>query len=169
MINVLIAPSLHVQPAADAVEGLADDLADLLDGLASDLRGDWSRPAADRWLDRAREVGRQMQRADRRLARAEKSARFHPMQARSRPAQPGCARRSRGWSRPTWWSAACAGRCLNRTYFVLEPDQAYPEQGRSRWPIPSRRRPARCATRASTLPCPAPGRRLCQRLPTGWS
>jgi len=54
VVNPVVAPPLQVRPAAEALAGLAGRLAEVLRGLAGDLRGEWSRTDADRWLDRAR-------------------------------------------------------------------------------------------------------------------
>ena len=87
-VNLLVAPPLHVRSAEDAVGRLAGQLADFLDELAAELRRGWSRAAAGRWLDRARALGREVERADRDLSRAEESVRFHPRGSAAAAARP---------------------------------------------------------------------------------
>jgi hypothetical protein len=85
-VNLVIAPPLYVQPAGDAMAELAERLAALTDDLAAALRGDWSRDVATEMLGRARDLTREVVRADHHLARAEESARLNP---RGRPARAG--------------------------------------------------------------------------------
>ena len=123
-VNIAIAPPLYVQPAADAVSELADRLGDVLRGLARDLRGDWGRAAADRWLNRARELGGEVAHADRALASAEESSRFNPRGSKARDAQPrlraGLTGLEHGY---VALRSLCRG-LLDRTYYLPEGEQA---------------------------------------------
>jgi uncharacterized membrane protein YccC len=110
-VNLVVAPPLHVRPAEQAVGRLAERLADFLDELAGHLRQGWSRAAADAWLERARSLGRDVERADRDLTRAEESVRLHPRGSRARAAGRGCGPGSPAWSTRTSWCATCAARC----------------------------------------------------------
>ncbi len=124
-VNLAIAPPLHVRPAADALAELADRMAQVLRGLAGDLRGDWSRASADRWLDRARALGVEVARADQTLVRAEESSRFNPRGAVAREAQP---RLRTGLSAMEHGYVALRSLCralLDRSYYVPEHEQAY--------------------------------------------
>jgi hypothetical protein len=60
----------------------------VLRGLAGEVRSDWSRAAADHWLNEARGLGAEVARADRSLERAEHSARLNPRAGSVRHAQP---------------------------------------------------------------------------------
>lgn len=87
-VNFAIVPPVHVQTAGEAIGGLISRQAEFLRGLASDLRGEWSRAAAERWLAAARTLAAQVPAADRSLARAEQSALLNPRGAEVRAAQP---------------------------------------------------------------------------------
>jgi Aromatic acid exporter family member 1 len=76
--NLLIAPPLYLQPAGDAIADLADRISAQCTALADSLQGSWTREAADQHLDRARELGAEVARAERRLSQVEQSARLHP-------------------------------------------------------------------------------------------
>ncbi len=88
LITAAIPPPLYLQPAEDSIAELAQRMAGFSRGLASALRGEWSLSEADRWLNRARELGAEVARADRSLARAEESARLNPRGRPARAAQP---------------------------------------------------------------------------------
>lgn len=131
-VNVVVAAPLHVQPATDALEELAEHMADFLHRLAADLRQEWSRSAAERWLQGARGLGQEVAHAERTLARAEQSARFNPRGSRARTAQP---RLRTGLTAIEHASVALRSLCralLDRTFFVPEDEQgqAYPEPAR---------------------------------------
>lgn len=87
-VNFVVAPPVHVAPAGSAIAGLAARLAEFLRGLAQELRGGWSREAAQRWLTAARALGTFVPAADRSLARAEQSAVLNPRGSEVRAAQP---------------------------------------------------------------------------------
>jgi uncharacterized membrane protein YccC len=87
-VNFAIAPPVHVRPAGTAISDVADRLVEFLQGLATEMRGGWSRDAADRWLTEARSLGPFLSRADQSLARAEKSALLNPRGDEVREAQP---------------------------------------------------------------------------------
>lgn len=130
VVNLVVAPPLQVRPAAEALAELAGRLAEVLRGLAGDLRGEWSRTDADRWLDRARAVGAEVARADRTLVQAEQSSRLNPRGAVARQAQP---RLRTGLSGLEHGYVALRSLCravLDRTYYVPIPEQAYSPQAR---------------------------------------
>jgi hypothetical protein len=87
-VNAVIAPPLHVRPASEAICKLADRMARFLRGLAAQLRSGWSPSAAEYWLNEARALAVEVQRADQSVARAEQSARLNPRGAIAREAQP---------------------------------------------------------------------------------
>lgn len=129
-VSLVVAPPLQVRPAADALRELAGGLAGVLRGLAADLRGDWDRAAADRWLDQARALGPAVAHADRALAQAEQSARLHPRGGVARQASP---RLRTGLSGLEHGYVALRSLCralLDRTYWVPEPGQAYDPRAR---------------------------------------
>lgn len=122
-VNLLIAPPLHVQPAQEAVGRLAARLAEFVEGLAQELRAGWSRAAADRWLDRARALSSEVERADRNLEQAERSARFNPRGGRARGARP---RLRTGLTALEHCHVSLRNLCralLDRAYFVPEDEQ----------------------------------------------
>jgi uncharacterized membrane protein YgaE (UPF0421/DUF939 family) len=88
VVTFAIAPPVNVRPAGEAIEQVADRLAEFLRGLAGDVRGDWSRAAAQRRLDEVRSLAPDIARADRSVARAEQSARLNPRGGEVRQAQP---------------------------------------------------------------------------------
>jgi hypothetical protein len=128
-VNLLVAPPLHVRPAEDAVGRLAERLAGFLDELAADLRQGWSREAADAWLDRARALGRDVERADRDLSRAEESVRLHPRGSRARAARPRLRAGLAGFEHAYVVVRNLCRALLDRAHFVPEDqqDRAFPE------------------------------------------
>ncbi len=87
-VNFAIAPPVHVGSAGAAVAGSATKLAELLRALATNLRGGWSRDAAQHWLTAARGLNASVLAADRSLVRAEQSAVLNPRGGEVRAAQP---------------------------------------------------------------------------------
>ena len=83
-VNAVIAPPLYVRPASDAVQDLARRAAEVLRRVSREIRGEYTRDQALGWLDAARDLGRDILRADRALAQAEESLRLNP-RARTRP------------------------------------------------------------------------------------
>ncbi len=49
-VNAVLAAPLHVQPTADALDELSERIAAFVRDLAAQLRREWSRSAAERWL-----------------------------------------------------------------------------------------------------------------------
>jgi uncharacterized membrane protein YccC len=82
-INALVAPPLYVRPASDAVQHLARQAAEVLRRVGREIRGEYSRDQAISWLDAARDLGRDILRADRALTQADESLLLNP-RARSR-------------------------------------------------------------------------------------
>ena len=87
-VNFAVAPPVHARPAGDAIGQVAGRLAEFLRGFAAELRGGWSRAAAQRWLDGARALAPDVAWADRSFARAEQSALLNPRGGEVREAQP---------------------------------------------------------------------------------
>ena len=110
VVNFTIAPPVHVRPAGTAIGHLADRLAEFLRGLAGELRQDWSRAAAERWLIEARALAPDVALADRALVRAEQSARLNPRGDEVREAQPRLRNALTGSSTATSRCGRCAGR-----------------------------------------------------------
>ncbi len=81
LVAGLVLSPLRVQPAEEAIEELAGDLATLLDDMAGGLGDDPSHEAAVGRLDRARALGREVGRVDRALGTAEDSIRLNPRAA----------------------------------------------------------------------------------------
>jgi uncharacterized membrane protein YccC len=83
-VNAVIAPPLYVRPASDAVQDLARRASEVLRRVSGEIRGEYTRDHALGWLDAARDLGRDILRADRALSQAEESLRLNP-RARTRP------------------------------------------------------------------------------------
>jgi len=75
LVGTAIAPPLYVRPATDAVQHLAAVAARVLRRVSAEVGEAYTREQAERWLDDARGLGRDVLRADRELARAEASHR----------------------------------------------------------------------------------------------
>ena len=121
-VNLLIAPPLYVQPAGDAIAELAERMAAYCADLAAALRSPWSRGRADDLLDRARALGTEVARADRRLARTEESARLNPRGRTAREAQPRLRNTLTALERIHVTLRNLARVLLDRTYFVPEDE-----------------------------------------------
>jgi uncharacterized membrane protein YccC len=78
----VIGPPVYVQPAADAVGELADDLATLLRAMGEELTEGWSGDQARAWARRAQELDRPLRVAENALVRAEESLRMNPRSKR---------------------------------------------------------------------------------------
>ena len=132
-VNALVAPPLHVRPAEAAVGHLAERLAAFLDELADELRLGWSRSAADAWLDRARELGRDVVRADRDLTRAEESVRLNPRGSRGRAARPRLRAGLTGLEHAYVVVRNLCRALLDRAHFMPpdQEDRAFPEPVRA--------------------------------------
>lgn len=130
--NLAIAPPLYVQPAEDALAELAERMSTFLIGLADRLRQGWSRDAADRWLNRARELGAEVARADLTLSRAEDSARFNPRGHHARLAQPRLRIGLNGLEQVYVSLRSLCRALLDRTYFMPpgQEDAAYGDEVR---------------------------------------
>ncbi len=132
LINLLIAPPLYIQPTGEAIGELADRMGGYCRGLAGALRGDWSRTAADEYLGQARELGGEVARADRGLARTEQSARANPRGRLAREAQPRLRAALTALEHAQIGLRNLARALLDRTYFVPADavDSAYAREAR---------------------------------------
>jgi hypothetical protein len=132
-VNFLVVPPVKVRPASDAVGRLADVLADFMDELAGQLGEGWSRAAADEWLQRARGLDREVERADRGVEQAEESARLNPRGAKARTAQPRLRTALTALEHCYVSLRNLCRALLDRTFFVPEHEQgqAYPEPVRA--------------------------------------
>jgi uncharacterized membrane protein YccC len=84
LVGAVVAPPLYVRPASDAVQDLAEEAARVLRQVSDEVRQEYTREQAERWLDAARGLGRDILRADRELGKAESSLRLNP-RALTRP------------------------------------------------------------------------------------
>ncbi|MDQ6749020.1 MAG: aromatic acid exporter family protein [Candidatus Dormibacteraeota bacterium] len=124
VVNAIIAPPLHVQPADAAVSDLAGRMARFLQDLSAQLRGGWSRAAALHWLDAARALGSEVAHADRTLARAEQSTRFNPRQAEARQALPRLRIGLTGLEHCQVTLRSVCRSLLDRTFFVPPEEES---------------------------------------------
>jgi len=131
LVNLVIAPPLYVQPASDAIAELAERMARYSTELAADLRGEWSRAAADAHLAGARALGAEVARADRRLARTEESARLNPRGRIAREAQPRLRSTLTALEHAQVGLRNLARAILDRTYFVPDAAGAYSPEERT--------------------------------------
>jgi hypothetical protein len=123
VINLVLAPPLYIQPAGDAVAELADRMGRYCSELAAALREPWSRPAADQHLDEARKMGDEVARAERRLTRAEQSARLNPRGRQIVQAQPRLRSALTALEHGQIGLRNLSRTLLDRTYY-LPPDLA---------------------------------------------
>ena len=153
VVNLVVAPPLHVRPAEDAVERLAVALAGFLDELAGDMAAGWSRGRADGWLERARRLHRDVDRADVDLQRFEESARLNPRGARARDARPRLRSALTALEHCYVSMRNLCRALLDRTYSLPEDQeaQAYPEAVRCALAdvLDAAGRALRCAGRVS--------------------
>jgi hypothetical protein len=131
LVNLTIVPPLYVRPAGDAIAELADRMAGLLRGLADALRGEWSRAAADHWLNESRALGADVARADRSLERVERSARLNPRSAAARLAQPRLLVALTGLEHCYVSTRNLCRALFDRTYFVPGEGTAYDQDTRA--------------------------------------
>ena len=117
-VNVAIAPPLYVQPATDALGGLAERMAGFLLQLSDQLAAGWSRESADRMLDEARRLGDEVDRADQSLTRAQDSARLNPRAGRVREAMPRLLTALTGLEHAYVTIRNLCRSLLDRTFFV---------------------------------------------------
>jgi uncharacterized membrane protein YgaE (UPF0421/DUF939 family) len=128
VVNLVIAPPLYLQPAGDAVADLADRMARHCTDLAAALRGDWTRDAADHHLGQARDLGREVTRAEQQLARVEQSARLNPRARQIGQAQPRLRTALTALEHAQIGLRNLSRALLDRTYYLPPEmaDQAYP-------------------------------------------
>lgn len=131
LVNLVIAPPLYLQPAGEAVRELADRVADFCRHLAGGLREEWTRAAADRWLDEARAMDADVRRADRVVARAEEGARLNPRAGQTKRAQPQLRTALTGLERCQLSLREVCRALLDRTYFVPNEEDAYQDAERT--------------------------------------
>jgi hypothetical protein len=123
-VNMLIAPPLYIQPADEAIGELVGKLEGYARELAAALRMDWTRPDASRYLQRARDLGAEVRRADLHLGRTEESARLNPRGRAAREAQPRLRTALTGLEHCYVSLRNLSRAILDRTYFVPEADLA---------------------------------------------
>ncbi len=121
-INLVVAPPLYIQPADDAIGELVDRISRFARELATALRGNWTRAQADRFLTGARELGAEIDRADRHLGRTEESARLNPRGRLAREAQPRLRIALAGLEHSYMSLRNLCRAVLDRTYFVPDGD-----------------------------------------------
>jgi uncharacterized membrane protein YccC len=127
VVNLVIAPPLYIQPTRDAIDELTDRIGGYAHDLAEALRGEWTRAAADRALDGARELGAEVARADAGLTRTEASGRLNPRGRLARQAHPQLRASLTALEHTQIGLRNLARAVLDRTYFLAEDaaDLAY--------------------------------------------
>ena len=123
-VNLAIAPPLYLEPAGDAIAELAERMAQLTDDIAAALRGEWSRSVAEDLLYRARGLGEEVGRADRRLAQAEESARLNPRGRTARELSPRLRATLAPLEHAQVGLRQLLRTLLDRTFFVPEDEAA---------------------------------------------
>lgn len=78
LTNVLIAPPVHLGTARDALNTLADELAEILSGTARALRAGWPPEGTEEALERARGLDTRVEAARDAVDRSAESARLNP-------------------------------------------------------------------------------------------
>ena len=133
LVNVLIAPPLYIQPADDAIGELVGKLSGFSRQLAGAIREEWSRAAAEQFLQDARKLGREVDRVDEHLERTEESARLNPRGRAAREAQPRLRTALSGLEHSYVSLRNLCRAVLDRTYYVPEHDVAgaYSDAARS--------------------------------------
>jgi Aromatic acid exporter family member 1 len=133
LVNLVIAPPLYIQPTSDAIDELTDRIAAFAHDLAEALRGEWTRDAADRALDGARELGAEVTRADAGLARTEASGRLNPRGRLAREAHPQLRASLTALEHAQIGLRNLARALLDRTYYLAEDaaDLAYDAEAKS--------------------------------------
>ena len=127
VVNLVIAPPLYIQPTRDAIDELTDRIGGYAHDLAEALRGQWTRAAADRALNGARELGAEVARADAGLTRTEASGRLNPRGRLARQAHPQLRASLTALEHTQIGLRNLARAVLDRTYFLAEDaaDLAY--------------------------------------------
>lgn len=132
LVNVLIAPPLYIQPAHDAMGELVSKLSGFSREFAGAMRGDWNRAHADRFLQDARRLGREVERADEHLGRTEESARLNPRGRAAREAQPRLRTAFIGLEHAYVSLRNLSRAVLDRTFYAPDTeDSAYPPAARA--------------------------------------
>ncbi|TDB81517.1 hypothetical protein E1264_32655 [Actinomadura sp. KC216] len=90
----LLAPSVRVRPAEEAVQDITEKLRALIEDIADGLRGERTGHEAARWQDDAERLAREMARADQELGAAEESVRLNPRTRARRLIDAGVALRN---------------------------------------------------------------------------
>lgn len=128
LVNLVIAPPLYIQPTRDAIDELAERMGGFARDLADAVRaGEWTRAAADHALGQARDLGVEVDRADKGLARTEQSARMNPRGHLARVAQPQLRAALTALEHAQIGLRNLARALLDRTYYLAEEsaDAAY--------------------------------------------
>ncbi|TYB37987.1 FUSC family protein [Actinomadura chibensis] len=90
----LLAPSVRVRPAEEAVQDVAERLRELVAEIADGLRGEPREREAAGWQEKAERLSREIGRTDRELGAAEESVRLNPRTQARRLIDAGVALRN---------------------------------------------------------------------------
>ncbi|MEU8802202.1 aromatic acid exporter family protein [Spirillospora sp. NPDC048819] len=90
----LLAPSVRVRPAEEAVQDVTEKLRRLIEEIADGLRGEPAEDEAARWQDAAEQLAREIGRTDRELSAAEESVALNPRTRARRLIDAGVALRN---------------------------------------------------------------------------
>jgi hypothetical protein len=124
LVNLIIAPPLYLQPADDAIGQLTGKIGGLSRQVAVTLRSGWNRSLAEQFLQDARELGDEVDRADSHLGRTEESARLNPVGHRVREARPRLRTALTGLEHTYVSLRNLARAVLDRTFYVPELEAA---------------------------------------------
>ena len=100
LVNLLIAPPVHVRSAREALEDLAGEAAAVLSDTAEGLRKPWPPADSDDWLARARDLDESLVDARESVERATESVRFNPRRVIADVAPDVATALSDPWLRP---------------------------------------------------------------------
>ncbi|RFS82599.1 hypothetical protein D0T12_24350 [Actinomadura spongiicola] len=94
LVATLLAPSVRVRPAEEAVQDIAEKLRALIEDIADGLRGERTEHEAARWQEAAERLAREIGRTDQELGAAEESVRLNPRTQARRLIDAGVALRN---------------------------------------------------------------------------
>lgn len=123
LVNLLIAPPVHLRTARDALGDLANEISGILADTGKGLRRPWPPDDADAWLSRARDLDELLLDARESVERATESVRFNPRRMIADVAPDVAMAMSDPWLRPALRSlehVAIQTRGITRVIYDVE-------------------------------------------------